>query len=52
MKTMAQYIALAKISTTSTRRPPSFEVSSVCGTCLTDSTEVGAAHIYMHFPDG
>jgi hypothetical protein len=33
-----------KISTAGSRRPPSFEVfASVCGTCHTDSTEVGVA---------
>jgi hypothetical protein len=44
MRTTAQYFALAKSSTTSSRRPPSFEVfASVCGIYHTDSTGVGVA---------
>jgi mono/diheme cytochrome c family protein len=44
MRTTAQYFVLAKSSTTGSRRPLSFEIfTSVCGTCHTDSTGVGAA---------
>ena len=50
MRITAQYFALAKSSTASSRRPPSFEVvTSVCGTCHTDSTGVGVAtYVLIH----
>lgn len=49
MRTIAQYFVLAKSSTTSSQRPPPFEVfTSVYGTCHKDSTGVGVAGDHFH----